>query len=64
MTDQMYTQDMETMTQTVETMTEQVGKDFETLLDLMPKPEVSVGDTITEEGFAEIKLKKSLINPA
>lgn len=52
------------MTQTVETMTEQVGKDFETLLDLMPKPEVSVGDTITEEGFAEIKLKKSLINPA
>ena len=68
MTDQMYTQDMETMTQTVETMTEQVGKDFETLPDFMPKPEVSVGDTITEEGFAEIKLKKisyqSRINPS
>ena len=68
MLDKIYTQDVETMNQTVQTMTEQVGKDFEALLELMPKPEISVGDTITEEGFAEIKLKKisyqTRINPS
>lgn len=68
MLDQIYTQDLETMNQTVQTMTEQISKDFETLPELMPKPEISVGDTITEEGFAEIKLKKisyqTRVNPS
>lgn len=68
MLDQIYMQDVQTMNQTVQTMTEQMGRDFETLPELMPKPEIFVGDTITEEGVAEIKLKKisyqTRINPS
>lgn len=68
MMDRMYTEDAETMAQSLDTMADQVNHDLEALSELMPKPKVSVGDTITEDGFAEIKLKKisyqSRINPS